>query len=83
MRPKGFEAGYQDLAPRAVHMVIGAVEVMVGDLSDLIRSKQLLDREKDREHLPKLIDAVVERHARELDLGLSGPEPDSGLDLGL
>lgn len=48
MRPRGYEAGYEALAPRAVQLSVGGTEVLVADLTDLIRSKQLLGRDKDR-----------------------------------
>jgi hypothetical protein len=54
LRPRGFEEGYSALAPRAITVEVGGTKVVVGALADLIASKDLLDREKDREHLPEL-----------------------------
>lgn len=54
LEPKGYERGYDDLAFRAVTLQLDETRIRVGDLRDLIRSKELLGREKDREHLPDL-----------------------------
>ncbi len=78
LEPKGFERGYDDLATSAVIVNVDGTEIAVGALRDLIRSKELLDREKDREHLPLLVarEAELEQQRRR------EREIDSGLDLG-
>ncbi len=79
LEPAGFERGYDDLAFRAVTIDVAGTMVRIGALPDLIRSKELLGREKDREHLPEL----VARQA-ELDLERSrsyNPGYDRGLGL--
>ncbi len=54
LRPRGFEAGYDALAPRMVTKLDEGVELHLASLDDLIRSKELLDRPKDREQLAEL-----------------------------
>jgi len=54
LRPRGFEAGYEALAPRMVTRVDEGVELHLASLDDIIISKQLLDRPKDREQLDEL-----------------------------
>lgn len=77
VEPKGFEAGFDDLVGSSVIVDVAGTSVRVGALRDLIRSKQLLDREKDREHLPLLLarQAEIERERSRSD--------DRGFDLGL
>lgn len=56
LEPKGYERGYDDLVASAVTLEVGdGTIVRVGSLGDLIRSKRLLGRDKDREHLPDLL----------------------------
>jgi len=88
LKPKGFEGGYTDLVGSAVTVDVDGTTIRVGALADLITSKELLDREKDREHLPLLEARQAElsqersprpashRPGRDCDRG-------SGLDLGL
>ena len=52
-RPGGTD-GYRDLARSAEQMPIGDVSIKVAALEDIIRSKQAVDRDRDREHLPTL-----------------------------
>jgi hypothetical protein len=87
LHPKGFEAGYDALAPHAVQVTIGDSQVLVGSLADLIESKQQLAREKDVVHLPEL-----RRRATELGIDvaeMASPEVgrdrsrDQGYDLGI
>lgn len=52
--PRGFEDGYEALAPRMVRRLDQGVELHLAHLDDLITSKELLDRPKDREQLPEL-----------------------------
>lgn len=54
LRPRGFEDGYPALAPRMVRRVSDGVELRLASLDDVIASKELLDRPKDREQLPEL-----------------------------
>lgn len=54
LEPKGYEVGYHALTGAALTVDIDGTPVRVGALSDLIHSKELLDRDKDREHLPLL-----------------------------
>jgi len=54
LEPKGFEAGYTDLLARSTTVRRGDIEIPVGALADLIRSKELLRRAKDIEHLAAL-----------------------------
>ena len=70
LHPKGFERGYEDLAPNSVVVAVEGVEVRVGALADLIRSKGLLGRQKDRNHLP-----LLQARQAELDRQSSSPEP--------
>jgi hypothetical protein len=78
LEPKGFERGFQDLIGSAITINVDGTEITVGALKDLIVSKQMLGREKDREHLPLLLVREAEI-ARE-----QGPERgiDSGFDIG-
>lgn len=76
LEPRGFEAGYNALVDRAVTMDLGGTTLRIGAIPDLIQSKRLLDREKDREHLPLLVarEAELERqHALE-QLREHGPD---------
>lgn len=52
--PSGIVGGYEELAVRAHRMRVDAVEVMVADLSDVIRSKEAAGRPKDLQVLPIL-----------------------------
>jgi hypothetical protein len=54
-------AGYDDLARDAIDVDIGGVRARVASLRDVIRSKEALNRPRDREQLPTL--------RRLLDLG--------------
>ncbi len=54
LRPRGFEVGYSALEPGAVTRTIDGVPLRLADLDDVIRSKALLDRPKDRDVLPAL-----------------------------
>ncbi len=52
--PSGIAGGYEELALRAHRMRVDAVDVMVADLSDVIRSKEAAGRPKDLRVLPIL-----------------------------
>ena len=60
LEPKGFEAGYTALIAGSTRVRRGDVEIRVGGLADLIRSKQLLRRAKDVEHLAVLYEQFPE-----------------------
>lgn len=51
LEPRGFEAGYTALVARSTTVRRGDIEIPVGALAHLIRSKELLRRAKDIEHL--------------------------------
>jgi len=53
-RPAGFESGYTQLVGRAHRVSVEGVEVLVADLDDVIRSKELAGRPKDLRVLPAL-----------------------------
>jgi hypothetical protein len=53
-RPAGFETGYIALIGRAHRLVVDSVEILVADLDDVIRSKELAGRPKDLRVLPAL-----------------------------
>ena len=53
-QPAAFEGGYSDLEPHAHRMSVEGVEVLVADLSDVIRSKEAAGRSKDLRVLPML-----------------------------
>jgi hypothetical protein len=78
LEPKGYEDGYTALAPDATTVRSGDVVIQVGALIDLIRSKELLRREKDLQHL-----AVLYEQRPELSLPEIGQERDRGRELGL
>jgi len=63
LRPRGFEAGYEALAPRMVTRLDQGVELHLASLDDVIASKELLDRPKDRRQLPALHRVRDERPA--------------------
>ena len=70
-RPSGIAGGYDELAAKAHRMRVDAVNVMVADLSDVIRSKEAAGRPKDLQVLPILY--RFDRQRRETD----PPEPSS------
>ena len=53
-RPAGFADGYNGLVRRAHRVVVAGVEMLVADLDDVIRSKELAGRPKDLQVLPAL-----------------------------
>ncbi len=53
-RPAGFDGGYAQLVGRAHRVAVAGVEVLVADLDDVIRSKELAGRPKDIRVLPTL-----------------------------
>jgi hypothetical protein len=54
-------AGFDDLARDAVSIVVEGVDVTVASLADVIRSKQAVDRDKDRLTLPTLREILARR----------------------
>ncbi|MFN2504924.1 MAG: hypothetical protein ABR540_11995 [Acidimicrobiales bacterium] len=60
LEPRGFEAGYSALMAGSTRVRRGDVEIRVGGLADLIRSKELLRRAKDIEHLAVLYERFPE-----------------------
>jgi hypothetical protein len=56
LAPAGFEDGFAALTPHATEYDLGGSRVLVGSLDDLIRSKEILGRAKDAEHLRLLRD---------------------------
>jgi hypothetical protein len=64
-RPAAFEGGYEALAANAVRFDVGGFVVEVAALSDIIRSKETADRDKDRAALPTLRALQDEIAARE------------------
>ncbi len=67
-RPRGFELGFAALEPNAVVVSDEGVDLHLAALDDVIRSKELLDRPKDREQLPAL-------YRRREELRAEGTEP--------
>jgi len=63
--PSGITGGYKELVAKAHPMRVDAVDVMVADLSDVIRSKEAAGRPKDLQVLPILY--RFERLRREND----------------
>jgi len=85
VEPKGFEAGFDDLVAGSIVIDVAGTSIRVGSLSDLITSKQLLNREKDREHLPLLRarQAEIELARDRSDDRSRSLDDDRGFDLGL
>jgi hypothetical protein len=52
--PSGIAGGYAELAAKAHPMRVDSVDVMIADLSDVIRSKEAAGRPKDLQVLPIL-----------------------------
>lgn len=52
--PAGFAQGYEELAGNAELKALGGVEVLVASLKDVLASKMLANRPKDREILRRL-----------------------------
>lgn len=53
-RPSGFPGGYRDLVERAHTVRVDAVDVVIAELNDVIRSKEAAGRPKDIQVLPAL-----------------------------
>ena len=60
--PSGIPGGYEELAMKAHRMRVDDVEVVVADLSDVIRSKEAAGRPKDLQVLPILYRFDRQRH---------------------
>ena len=65
LAPSGIAGGYEELAVRAHRMRVDTIDVMVADLSDVIRSKEAAGRPKDLQVLPILY--RFDRQRRESD----------------
>jgi hypothetical protein len=52
--PSGFDRGYEQLASRALTVLVDGVQVNVADLDDVIHSKETAGRPKDVQVLPAL-----------------------------
>ena len=63
-RPAGFDSGYLGLIGRAHRMLVDGVEVVIADLDDVIRSKELAGRPKDLRVLPALHRHQAGRHGQ-------------------
>lgn len=59
MFPSGFDNGFDGLIGNAVSVVIGDTESLVADLSDIVHSKRMAGRAKDRKVLPQLESFIV------------------------
>ncbi len=62
-RPDG-TGGYADLIERAVRVEVGAIDVKLASLEDIIRSKEASGRDKDLARLPHLRDLRRELEQR-------------------
>ena len=62
--PSGIAGGYEELATNAHRMRVDSVDVMVADLSDVIRSKEAAGRPKDLQVLPILYRFERERRGK-------------------
>jgi hypothetical protein len=74
-------AGYRELAPRARPKHVAGHEIRVARLEDIVRSKQIANRPKDRAALPEL-ERLVTEHATRSSFPIppsaptrTGPEP--------
>lgn len=56
--------GYGSLAPEAVRLRIGAVEVAIASLADIVRSKAAANRPKDQRALPVLRELLAQQRER-------------------
>ena len=63
--PSGIPGGYQELAAKAHTMRVDGVDLMVADLSDVIRSKEAAGRPKDLQVLPILYRFERQRREKE------------------
>ncbi len=84
--PAGLD-GYQQLLRTAHPVSINAggqrITVLCADLADIIHSKQIANRDKDRGVLPLLRDQIDELHQQQRlqKDGRAQPEPGFGIDL--
>ena len=62
--PSGIAGGYEELALKAHRMRVDSIDVVVADLSDVIRSKEAAGRPKDVQVLPILYRFDRERRAK-------------------
>lgn len=71
--PSGIAGGYKELAARAQIMRIEGIEMMVADLSDVIRSKEAAGRPKDLQVLPILYRFDRQRQQNDPNSHNAGP----------
>lgn len=72
--PQG-SGGYEDLHRSAVDFQVFGIRLHAASLEDIITSKELSGRPKDRAHLENLRELADELHRqRELDRDIEGPE---------
>lgn len=57
-------SGYPSLAPDAIRLRIGGVEVAIASLADIVRSKAAADRPKDHRALPVLRELLAQQRER-------------------
>ena len=60
-QPEGFPAGYETLTEASVVIAVGAVDVPVASLADVVASKRAAGRPKDIDALPALETYLRER----------------------
>jgi hypothetical protein len=72
-RPAGFETGYATLIRRAHRVLVEGVEMLVADLDDVIRSKELVGRPKDLRVLPTLYRFRAAIRARDSSVPYGSP----------
>jgi hypothetical protein len=74
-------ARYEQLMENASVLDLGTHQVAVASLDDLIRSKEISDRVKDREALAELRDLHAREAQQERDVSRDREPPDLGFDL--
>lgn len=81
LRIDGFDGNaYEALAPRAVSLHLGDVEIRVGAVEDIVTSKRAAGRRKDLEHLPILERLLAERRLSPPEVELTPPARDLGAE---
>lgn len=74
LEPQGSD-GYEDLHRSAVDFQVFGIRLQAASLDDIIASKEISDRPKDRAHLGTLRELADElRRQREPDWDIEGPE---------
>ncbi|MGH2869068.1 MAG: hypothetical protein ACRDNK_16100 [Solirubrobacteraceae bacterium] len=72
---RGKPLGYRELNQRAVMVHVGGATVIVAALQDILRSKEVADRDKDREALPELRALLAAQNAATERLGVDPATP--------